>query len=93
MRYLAKPVDDLDLIDGVYGRGKTTVDTKYLVINDNTQSKEIEHIGKVVPDIGVAVFSGTLGIEAIRLGHTAGLVVASNKMNALGVSQFQTNEQ
>ena len=54
------------------------MNTENLVINDNTQSEEIEHVGKVMPDIGVTVFSGALGIEAIRLGDTTGLVVPSN---------------
>lgn len=46
-----------------------------------------------MPDIGVAIFPGTLGIESVGLGDTTGLMVSSNKMNALGVSQFQANEQ
>ena len=69
------------------------MDTEYLVVDDNTQGKEIKHIREVVPDISVAIFSGTLGVETIRLCDSTGLVVSSNQMNALGVSQLQTNEQ
>ena len=62
------------------------MDTEYLVVDDHTQSEKVEHVCKIVPDIGVAVLAGTLGIKAVRLRHTAGFVVASNQMHSVGVS-------
>lgn len=61
----AEPVDDFDLIYRVDRGRQPTVDAEYLVVDDYTKSKEVKHIGEVVPDIGIAVFSGTLCVKAI----------------------------
>lgn len=64
-----------------------------LVVDHHTQCQEIKHVGEIVPDVGVAVFPSTLGIEPVRLGHPAGFMISADKMDTLGVSQFQANEQ
>ena len=92
MRDLAKAIDDFDLIDRMNRGRKATVYAKYLIVDDNAQSKEIEHVGEVVPNVGVAILARALGIEAVRLSDTTGFMVASNQMNTIGVSQFQTHE-
>lgn len=83
---LTEAVDDLDLVDRVDGGGETAVHAEYLVVDHNAQCEEIEHVGEIVPDVGVAVFPSTLGIEPIRLGHAAGLMISADKVHALGVS-------
>ena len=83
---LAESVDDFDLVDGVDGGRKTAMYTEYLVVDDDAQSEEVEHVGEVVPYVGVAVLSGTLGVEAVGLGDAARLVVAADEVNSLGVS-------
>lgn len=40
---------------------------KDLVVDNYAQGQEIEHVGKVVPDIRVAVFPDTFGVEAVGL--------------------------
>lgn len=62
------------------------MDAKYFVVDHYTQREVVEHVGEVVPDIGVAVFAGTLCVEAVGLGDTAGLVVAADKVDSVGVS-------
>ena len=57
-----------------------------LVVDHDAQGEEVEHVGKIVPDVGIAVFSGTLGVEPVRLGHAAGFMVSTDEMDALGVS-------
>jgi len=57
-----------------------------LVVDHDAQGEEVEHVGEVVPDIGVAVFSCTLSIEPVRLGNAAGFMVPTDKMDTLGVS-------
>lgn len=88
MWYLAEPVDDLDLVNRMNGRRQAAVDTEDLVIYNNAQSKKIEHVGEVVPDIGVAVFSSALGVETVRLRHTSRFMVSSDQMDSFGVSEL-----
>jgi hypothetical protein len=62
------------------------MNTENLVVDDNTQGEEVKHIGEVVPDIGISVLSRALSVEPIGLGDAARLVVASDQMDAIGVS-------
>lgn len=57
MRYLAKAINNFDLVDGVDGRGEAAMDAEDLVIDDHAQSKEIEHVGEIVPDIRITIFT------------------------------------
>ena len=59
---------------------------EYLVVDDHAQGKEIEHVGEIVPDIGIAVFSRTLCVKSVRLSNASRLMVAADEMNAMGVS-------
>lgn len=57
MRYLAKAINNFDLVDGVDGRGEAAMDAEDLVIDDHAQGKEIEHVGEIVPDIRITIFA------------------------------------
>lgn len=61
---------------------------EYLIVDDNTEREEVKHVGEVVPDISIAVLPRTLGVKAVGLRNSSRLVVASNQMDAVGVSQF-----
>ena len=67
--------------------------TEDLIINDNAQGEEIEHIRKVVPDIGVPIFSRTFRIKAIRLRNSSRFMVPSYQMHAVWVSKLETNKK
>lgn len=73
---LAEAVDDLDLVDGVDRGGQAAVDAKYLVVDDDRQRQEVEHVGEVVPYARVAVLARAFRVEPVRLRHAARLVVA-----------------
>ena len=62
---LTKPVDDLDLINRVNGRRQAAMNAKDLITYDHAQCQVVEHISKVVPDVGAAVFASAFSIEAI----------------------------
>ena len=64
-----------------------------LVIDDDAQREEIKHVGKVVPDVGIAVLARTFRVEAVRLGDTAGLVVAADEVDSVGVSKLEAHEE
>ena len=62
------------------------MDAEYLVVDDHAQGKKIEHVGEVVPNIGIAVFSCALRVKSVRLSNASRLMVAADEMNAMGVS-------
>lgn len=64
------------------------MDAEYLIVDHHAQGQEVEHVGKVVPDVGVAVFPRALCIEPVGLRDAAGLVISADKMDSLGISQF-----
>lgn len=67
--------------------------TENLVVYYDTERQEVKHVGEVVPDVGIAILSRALGIEAIGLSDAARLVVAADQMHSVGVSQFQTDKK
>lgn len=93
MGYLSESVDDFYLVDGVYRGREAAVDAKDLVIDDHGECEEVEHVGKVVPDICVPVFPGALSIETVGLRDTAGFVVAADEIDSVWVAQFEAYEQ
>ena len=64
----------------------TSVYTKDLVIYHDAERQKVKHVCKVMPDVGIAIFPGTLGVEAVGLRHASRLVVASDQMHSVGVS-------
>lgn len=91
--YFTEAVDDFDLINGVDRGGQATVDTEDLVVDDDGEGEEVEHVGEVVPHVGVTVLAGAFRIEAVRLGYAAGLVVPADEVDAVRVAQLQADEQ
>ena len=93
VRYLPEAIDDFDLVDAVDAGTEAAVHAEDLVVDDDGEGEEVEHVGKVVPDVGVAVFAVALGVEAVGLGDAAGLVVAADKVHAGRVAQFEADEE
>lgn len=93
MRNLSEPINDFDLINGVYTRTQPSMHTEYLIINHYAQCEEVEHISEVMPDIRVAVFPRTLGVEAVGLGDAARFMVPADEMNTRRVSEFKADEE
>ena len=86
MRNLAESINDFDLINGMDRGRKASVNAEYLVVDDNAQGKEVEHVGEVMPDVGIAVLSCAFGVKSIRLSNATRLMVAADEVNAMGVS-------
>ena len=78
MGYLSKPVDDLDLVDRVYRGRQAPMDAEYLIVDDHAEREKIEHVCKVVPDIGIAVLTCAFRVKAVGLSNTSRFVIASN---------------
>jgi len=78
MRYLSESINNLDLVDAVDARTEAAMYAEYLVVNDNAEGEVVEHVGEVVPDIGVAVFARAFCVEAVGLGYAAGFVVSAD---------------
>lgn len=47
------------------------MDTEDLVVDDHTQCQKVEHIGEIMPDIRITVFSCTFGVKAVGLGDAS----------------------
>lgn len=93
MRNLAEAVNDLDLINRVNARAQTAVYTEDLIINDTAQREIVEHVRKVMPDRRITVLSRALGVEAVGLCDTSALMIASDEMNSVRVSELETYEE
>lgn len=75
MRYLLNPIQRPDIVEGVDARRKTSVETKYLVVDQGGQRKIVEKVGEELPNVRIAIFSKTLIIKAINLGDLSRLMV------------------
>ncbi len=89
---LPEAVDDLDLIDAVNARAQTTVHAEDLIIDHHRKSKKIEHIGEVVPHIGITILAIAFSVEAVRLSNTAGLMVTADEMDAVRIPELKADE-
>lgn len=90
---LAEAVDDLDLVDGVDAGRQAAVHAEDLVVDDDRERQEVEHVGEVVPHVGVAVLARAFGVEAVRLRHAARLVIAADEVDAVRIAQLEADEE
>lgn len=89
----SEAIDDLDLVNRMYGRRQAAVDAKDLVVDDDRQRQEVEHVGEVVPNVCIAVLPRTLGVETVRLGNASRLVVATDKVDSVWIAQLQADQK
>ena len=90
---LHSAVDEADLIKSLDLWGETTVDAEDFTFDDGADAEVIEHFSAVFPGVDVSVFTHGLFVEAVNGGHTSGLVVASEKGDAVGPLQLQTEQE
>lgn len=67
--------------------------TEYLILNQSSERKIIEEVGKVLPDIGISVFAQTFVVESVNLSDLTGFMISTKNCNALGVANLQSNEE
>lgn len=93
MRDLLNPVKGSDVIESIDARRETSMQAEDLVVDEGGEGKVVEEVGKVLPDIGVAILAEALVVEAVDLGDLAGLVVATEDGDALGVSNLEGDKE
>lgn len=67
--------------------------TENLIVNQGGKRQVVEQVCEVFPDIGIAVLAEALVVKAIHLGDLARLVVTTEDGNALGVSDFESDQE
>lgn len=67
--------------------------TEDLVVNQSGEWEVVEEICEVFPDVGVAVLSEALVVEAVHLRDLTGLVVATKNGDALWVPNLERDEE
>jgi hypothetical protein len=93
VRNLPEAVNDLDLVNAVDAGRKAAVYAEDLVVNHHREREVVEHVGKIVPDISIAVFPTAFGVEAVRLRHATGLVVTADEMDAMWIAELEADEE
>lgn len=73
--------------------GFTAVDAEDVVVDDDTEGEEVEHVCEVVPHTRIPVFATTLRVEPVALRHAPAFVVPADQVHSRGVSQFQADEE
>jgi hypothetical protein len=69
------------------------VEAEDLIVNERGEGEVVEEIGEVFPNVGIAVFSETLVVEAIYLSDLTGFMITTENCDALGVSDFESNQE
>jgi len=91
--YFPKAINNFDLIYAMNAWAQPSMHTKYIVVDDYTEREEVKHVGEVMPYVCVAIFPVTFCVETVGLSDAARLVVASDQVYAVGVSEFETDEE
>lgn len=73
--------------------GFTPVDAEDVVVDDDAEGEEVEHVCEVVPHTRIPVFATALRVESVALRHAPAFVVPADQVHSRGVSQFQADEE
>jgi len=93
MRNLLYAIESSNVVQRVDTGRKAAVKAEDLVIDEGSEGKIVEEVCKVLPDVGIAVFAKTLVVESVNLGDLTRLVVSSEDGDALGIADFEGNEE
>jgi hypothetical protein len=77
-----------DVVERVDARRQASVKTEDLIIDQSSEGKVIEEVGKVLPHIGIAVFPKAFVVKAVDLGNLTRFMISTQNGDALGVSDF-----
>jgi len=93
VRNLLYSVKGSDVVKSVDAWRETSMEAENLVVNECSKGEVVEEVGKVLPDVCVAVFSEALIVKAIDLGDLAGFMITTEDRDSLGVSNFKSNKE
>jgi hypothetical protein len=93
MRNFLYTVERSNVIEGVDARRQTAVQAEDLVVNQGGEREVVEEVCEVLPDVGVAVLSEALVVEAVDLCDLAGLVISAQDGDSLRVPNLECNEE
>ena len=69
------------------------MESKNAVLDERSDRKIIEEVGKRLPNIGVSVLSNTLVVKSIHLSDLAAFMISTQNHNTVRPSDFQRNQQ
>jgi hypothetical protein len=93
VRHLLYAIERSNVIQRVDAGGETSVEAEDLVVDEGGERQIVEEVGEVFPHVRISIFPEALVVEAVDLRDLAGLVVATEDGDALGVSDFERDEQ
>ena len=69
------------------------MNAKDLAFDEGTDAEIVEHFGAVLPGVDVAVLAHRFFVETIHRGDASGLMVSSEKSDAVGVLELQAEQE
>ena len=66
---------------------------EYFIIYNHGQSKEVEHVREIVPDVSVAIFAVTFSVETVGLCDATRLMVAADEVDSMWVAKLEADEE
>lgn len=88
MRYLPKSIDNLDLVDAMNTRTQAPMHAENLIVDHHAQREKIEHVGKIMPDIRIAVFAVAFSVKPVRLSYAARFVITADEVDPVRIAKL-----
>lgn len=88
VRYFLKTIERSDVIERVNGGREAAVQTEDLTVDERRQWQVVEKVGKVFPNVGVAVLSQALVVKAVDLCDLPRLVITSQNCDSFTVAHL-----
>jgi hypothetical protein len=86
-------VERANVVKGINAGGKATMQAKDLVVDKGSERKVVKEVGKIFPDVGVAILSKTLIVKAVDLSDLSGFVVATEDGQAFWEANLHANKE
>lgn len=93
MRNLLYAIESSDVVQCVNTGRKAAVKAEDLVVDESSEGEVVEEVCKVLPHVGIAVLAKTFVVESVNLGDLTRLVISSEDGDALGIADFEGNEE
>mmetsp|Transcript_22016 Transcript_22016/g.45016 ORF Transcript_22016/g.45016 Transcript_22016/m.45016 type:complete len:282 (-) Transcript_22016:30-875(-) len=81
------------MIQGVDRRRQSTMEAENAICDNSCHWKVIKGVREVLPNIGITILSQAFIIKSVDLGDLAGFVIAPDERDAVGVADFEGEEE